>query len=154
MVASGVFPKRLAIGTSQFDQLRALLQTVYGSNPFYTAKMDAANVGYRLRDLGEFTGDFPFTTKAEIVADQIAHPPYGTNLTFPRERYTRLCQTSGTSGTPVRWLDTPESWDWMLGNWRKIFAAAEIGRGDRALFAFSFGPFLGFWTAFVFPYVD
>ena len=148
MVASGVFPKRLAIGTSQFDQLRALLQTVYGSNPFYTAKMDRANVGYRPRHLGNFTEDFPFTTKAEIVADQIAHPPYGTNLTFPLHRYTRLCQTSGTSGTPVRWLDTPESWDWMLGNWQKIFAAAEIGRGDRALFAFSFGPFLGFWTAF------
>jgi len=148
MVASGVFPKRLAIGTSQFDQLRALLQTIYGSNPFYTAKMDAANVGYRPRHLGNFTEDFPFTTKAEIVADQIAHPPYGTNLTYPLNRYTRLCQTSGTSGTPVRWLDTAESWDWMLGNWQKIFAAAEIGRGDRALFAFSFGPFLGFWTAF------
>ena len=148
MLASGVFPKRLAIGTSQFDQLRALLQTVYGSNPFYTAKMDTANVGYRPRHLGEFTDHFPFTTKAEIVADQLAHPPYGTNLTFPRDRYTRLCQTSGTSGTPIRWLDTPENWDWMLGNWRQILAAAEIGRGDRALFAFSFGPFLGFWTAF------
>jgi phenylacetate-CoA ligase len=148
MSASGQFPKRLAIGTSQFDQLRTLLQTVYGSNPFYTTKMDAANVGYRPRHLGEFTDHFPFTTKAEIVADQIAHPPYGTNLTFPLNRYTRLCQTSGTSGTPVRWLDTPESWDWMIGNWQQIFAAAEIGRGDRALFAFSFGPFLGFWTAF------
>jgi phenylacetate-CoA ligase len=148
MLTSSQFPKRLAIGTSQFDQLRILLQTVYGSNPFYTAKMDAAHAGYRPRHLGEFTDHFPFTTKAEIVADQIAHPPYGTNLTFPLNRYTRLCQTSGTSGTPVRWLDTPESWDWMLGNWQQIFAAAEIGRGDRALFAFSFGPFLGFWTAF------
>src|SRR5205085_3525158 len=111
-------------------------------------KMDAANAGYRPRHLGEFTGHFPFTTKAEIVADQMAHPPYGTNLTFPINRYTRLCQTSGTSGTPVRWLDTPESWDWMLRNWQQIFSAAEIERGDRALFAFSFGPFLGFWTAF------
>jgi phenylacetate-CoA ligase len=148
MLTSSQFPKRLAIGSSQFDQLRVLLQTVYGSNPFYTAKMDAANVGYRPRHLGEFTDHFPFTTKAEIVADQIAHPPYGSNLTFPLNRYTRLCQTSGTSGTPVRWLDTPESWNWMLGNWEQIYTAAGIGRGDRALFAFSFGPFLGFWTAF------
>jgi phenylacetate-CoA ligase len=136
MLASSQFPKRLAIGSSQFDQLRALLQAVYGSNPFYTAKMDAANVGYRPRHLGEFTEHFPFTTKAEIVADQIAHPPYGTNLTYPLNRYTRLCQTSGTSGAPVRWLDTPESWDWMLRNWEQIYAAAGIGRGDRALFAF------------------
>jgi len=29
-----------------------------------------------------------------------------------------------------------------------VFAAARVGPGDRVLFAFSFGPFLGFWTAF------
>lgn len=148
MATVGSFPKRLAIGNSQFEQLRALLAAIYGSNPFYTARMDAAGVSYKPRHLGEFTDAFPFTTKAEIVADQLAHPPYGTNLTFPIDRYTRLCQTSGTTGTPVRWLDTPESWDWMLRNWQQIYASANITRGDRALFAFSFGPFLGFWTAF------
>jgi phenylacetate-CoA ligase len=142
------FPKRLAIGTSQFEQLRTLLNAVYGSNPFYTAKMDAAHVGYRPGHLGDFTEQFPFTTKAEIAADQASHPPYGTNLTYPLDRYTRLCQTSGTSGKPLRWLDTPESWDWMLRNWEQVYAAAGVGRGDRAFFAFSFGPFLGFWTAF------
>ena len=148
MATPGPFPKRLAIGTSQFDQLRALLATVFGSNPFYTAKFDAAGVNHRPRHLGEFTDAFPFTTKDEIVADQKAHPPYGTNLTFPLERYTRLCQTSGTSGTPLHWLDTPESWDWMLRNWEQIYAAAGVTRGSRIFFAFSFGPFLGFWTAF------
>ena len=148
MASPGTFPKRLAIGTSQFDQLRALLATVYGSNPFYTTKMDAAGVSYKPRHLGEFTGVFPFTTKDEIAADQQSHPPYGTNLTYPLDRYTRLCQTSGTSGPPLRWLDTPESWAWMLRNWELIYAAAGVRRGDRAFFAFSFGPFLGFWTAF------
>ncbi len=148
MASPGTFPKRLAIGTSQFDQLRVLLAAVFGRNPFYSAKFDAAGVGYKPRHLGEFTDAFPFTTKAEITADQEAHPPYGTNLTLPLERYTRLCQTSGTSGTPLRWLDTPESWEWMLRNWEQIYRAAGVQRGDRAFFAFSFGPFLGFWTAF------
>jgi phenylacetate-CoA ligase len=143
-----LFPKRLAIGTSQFDQLRVLLGTVLGSNPFYTAKFDAAHAGYKIRHLGEFTDSVPFTTKAEIIADQQNNPPYGTNLTFPLDRYTRLHQTSGTGGTPIRWLDTPESWDWMLRNWEQIYRAAGVGRGDRIFFAFSFGPFLGFWTAF------
>ena len=148
MASPGTFPKRLAIGTSQFDQLRALLAAVYGSNPFYTAKFDAAEVSFKPRHLGEFTDHYPFTTKEEIVADQQAHPPYGTNLTFPLDRYTRLCQTSGTSGTPLRWLDTPQSWEWMLRNWEQVYAAAGLKRGDRVFFAFSFGPFLGFWTAF------
>jgi phenylacetate-CoA ligase len=148
MPPSSPFPKRLAIGNSQFDQLKSLLVTVFGSNPFYTAKWEATGVSYRVRDLGDFTEHFPFTTKAEIAADQQSHPPYGSNLTFPLARYTRLHQTSGTSGVPIRWLDTPESWNWMLGNWEQIYRAAGIQAGDRIFFAFSFGPFLGFWTAF------
>src|SRR5436190_15220084 len=142
------FPERLAIGTSQFEQLRTLLSTVFGRNPFYAAKCDAAHVPYKIRHLGEFTDSMPFTTKAEIVADQEKNPPFGTNLTFPLDRYTRLHQTSGTGGTPIRWLDTPESWEWMLRNWEQIYRAAGVGQGSRIFFAFSFGPFLGFWTAF------
>jgi phenylacetate-CoA ligase len=90
----------------------------------------------------------PFTTKAELVADQERHPPYGTLLTYEPSRYTRLHQTSGTKGAPLRWLDTPESWQWMLGCWRKIYDVVGVTAADRLLFAFSFGPFLGFWTAF------
>ena len=148
MPPAGPFLKRLAIGASQVEQLRALLTAVLGRNPFYTAKFEAARAPYLVRHLGEFSEHVPFTTKAEIVADQLDHPPYGTNLTFPLGQYSRLHQTSGTSGTPLRWLDTPESWDWMLGNWEQVYRAAGVTRADRIFFAFSFGPFLGFWTAF------
>lgn len=148
MPPAATFPKRLAIGSSQFEQLRVLLSTVFGRNPFYTAKFDAAHASYNVRHLGELSENMPFTTKAEIIADQQAHPPFGTNLTFPLDRYTRLSQTSGTTGTPLRWLDTAESWDWMLRNWELVHRAAGVKAGDRVFFAFSFGPFLGFWTAF------
>ena len=50
----------------------------------------------------------PLTTKAELVTDQSAHPPFGTNLTYPLERYVRVHQTSGTSGAPLRWLEMLE----------------------------------------------
>ncbi len=148
MPPNATFPKRLAIGSSQFDQLRVLLSTVVGRNPFYTAKFNAAHASSNVRHLGDLTDSIPFTTKAEIIADQESHPPYGTNLTFPLDRYTRLSQTSGTTGTPIRWLDTPESWEWMLRNWELVHQAAGVKRGDRVFFPFSFGPFLGFWTAF------
>src|SRR5207247_10907475 len=98
--------------------------------------------------LERFSARVPFTTKAELVADQHAHPPYGTNLTFPLECYTRCHATSGTTGQPLRWLDTPQSWDWMIASWLEVFRAAGIGKGDRVFFAFSFGPFLGFGLAF------
>ena len=48
----------------------------------------------------------------------------------------------------MRWLDTPESWNWMLDSWTRVFHAASADARDRFFFPFSFGPFLGFWTAF------
>ena len=118
------------------------------TNPFYAAKLAGTGLLDGVASLAEFSARCPFTTKAELVADQLAHPPYGTNLTFPLERYTRCHQTSGSTGSPLRWLDTPESWTWMLDNWETVHRQAGTTAADRIFFAFSFGPFLGFWTAF------
>jgi phenylacetate-CoA ligase len=142
------FPKRQVIAQRQSEQLRLLLRAILPANPFYAAKYDAANSPVKVSHLGDFYERVPFTTKEELMADQAAHPPYGTNLTYPLERYTRCHQTSGTSGTPLRWLDTPESWDWMVTNWQTIFRAAGVTGTDTIFFAFSFGPFIGFWLAF------
>lgn len=91
----------------------------------------------------------PCLTKQDLMADQLAHPPYGTNLTHPVASYVRLHQTSGTtSGQPLRWLDTPTSWEWILHCWQTIYDVLGITRADRFFFPFSFGPFLGFWAAF------
>lgn len=142
------FPKRQIIAQRQIDSLRGLLRAIVPDNPFYAAKYDAAGVPGRVVHLGDFYSRFPFTTKAELVADQSANPPYGTNLTFPLERYTRCHQTSGTGGSPIRWLDRAEDWEWMLGSWDIIYRAAKVSPGDAVFFAFSFGPFIGFWLAF------
>ena len=94
--------------------------------------------------------DIPFTTKDQLLADRIAHQPFGSGLSEPLEHYTRFCQTSGTStGQPMAWIDTPKSWEAMLDCWRYVYRGAGLEKGvDRVFFAFSFGPFLGFWTAF------
>src|SRR5258706_1346751 len=141
-------PDRAAIEAGQLEQLRSLVAELIPANKFYTRKFQAAGVGFDIASLEDFCARFPFTTKQEIVADQMAAPPFGTNLTYPLNRYTRFHQTSGTSGAPLRWLDTPESWDWMIESWTEIFCAAGVTAGDRVFFAFSFGPFLGFWLAF------
>ena len=92
----------------------------------------------------------PLTTRLELLADQAAHPPFGSNLTHPLERYVRLHQTSGSSGDqPLRWLDTAESWEWWERIWAEhVYAAAGVTAEDRVFLAFSFGPFIGFWSAF------
>lgn len=147
-MASSVHLDRAAIESAQLEQLRSLVTELIPANKFYTLKLQAAGVGFDIASLADFSARFPFTIKPELVADQMATPPYGTNLTYPVNCYTRFHQTSGTSGAPLRWLDTPESWDAMIESWSEIFRAAQVGAGDRVMFAFSFGPFLGFWLAF------
>jgi phenylacetate-CoA ligase len=128
------------------SKLRTLLSEISGRNPFYSAKLRGTSPN--IPDLNWFFDHIPLTLKRELIEDQHAHPPFGSNLTYPLERYTRFSQTNGTTGAPLRWLDTAESWDWMIGNWMRVFRAAEVSSGDRIFFAFSFGPFLGFWVAF------
>jgi phenylacetate-CoA ligase len=134
---------------SQIERLRALLAELTPGNRFYTKRLEANGVDARaITSLEEFSRRVGFTHKQDLVVDQAAHAPYGTNHTYPPERYTRFCQTSGTTARPLVILDTPESWQWMLGNWAVIYQAGGLVPGDRIYFAFSFGPFLGFWTAF------
>jgi phenylacetate-CoA ligase len=147
-VAMGEEPNRAAIATEQLEQLRSLVTELFPANKFYTNKLNAAGITFDIAGLQDFSARFPFTTKPELVQDQLAHPPFGTNLTYPLERYTRFHQTSGTTGTPLRWLDTAESWEVMVESWAQILRAAGAQAGDRVYFAFSFGPFIGFWLAY------
>lgn len=132
----------------QNERLRVLVGEVATANPFWAAKFQQAGVDPLAVRSTEDLSNLPFTTKADIVADQEAHPPFGSNLTYPIMAYSRMHQTSGTTGRPVRWLDTPESWSWFAGLWGQIFRLAGLRPDDRIFFPFSFGPFIGFWAAF------
>ena len=121
-----------------------LLKKLVSHNSFYQQKLKEITCS----SLQEFSNRVPFTLKQELADDQRSHPPYGTNLSEGLTCYTRMSQTSASTGEPLRWLDTPESWNWMLDNWDCVYDSAGIHSSDRIFFAFSFGLFLGFWTAF------
>jgi phenylacetate-CoA ligase len=118
---------------AQDERLRELLELVRERNPFQRARLEQDEI--------------PLLTKGELVEDQRRHPPFGTNLTYPLDRYTQLHHTSGTTGPPLRVLDTAEDWAW----WRRLFAhtlsVAGVGAEDRVALAFSFGPHVQFWAA-------
>lgn len=139
--------ERAAIEAEQLPLLQRLLCDLR-TNPFYGPRIQAAGLAEGPQSIAEFCLKMPWTTREELIEDQSSHAPYGSNLTYPLERYTRVHATSGTSSAPLRWLDTPESWQWMLDIWKMVYAAAGIRPGDRIFFGFSFGPFLGFWMAF------
>jgi phenylacetate-CoA ligase len=139
---------RATLTEFQLTRFRALLEEIQPLNRFYAEKFGGLTIDPKsIRSADDFAA-LPFTTKPELLAEQEAHPPYGRFLTYPLARYSRMHQTSGTSGQPLRWLDTPQSWRWLLECWNAMYRMAGVREGDRLFFAFSFGPFLGFWTAF------
>ncbi len=140
----GASSGREAIEEHQVKRLRQMLREVFETNEFYRRKL----IKNGLPEINSLEGlkHLPFTTKSELVEDQLEHPPYGSDLTFPVEKYIRIHQTSGTTGKPMYWLDTEESWEWWAECWKAVFDAAGVHSGDRIYFAFSFGPFIGFWS--------
>ena len=130
----------------QLEKVRALLSGVMNLNRFYTKKWIEAGVTpedvVTLPDLRKL----PFTTKSELEKAQSEAPPFGTNATFAESAYTRLHQTSGTTGAPLRVVDTRESWDWWGTCWAYVLKAAGVTAADRLYLPFSFGPFIGFWA--------
>ncbi len=132
----------------QTGRLRGLLDMISGADTFWG---DRLPTGQSIPGEGDVTAllqCIPLTSRGDLEADQTAHPPFGTLPTFDLSRYSRFHQTSGSSGAPLRWLDTAEDWAWWKKCWSIVYRGAGLRADDRLVFPFSFGPFIGFWAAF------
>ena len=91
-MTSSTLPSRAQIQADQLDKLRTLIAALLKSNAFYGPKLQAADITADIQSISEFTERMPFTVKADLAADQQAHPPYGTNLTYPElAQYVTSC---------------------------------------------------------------
>jgi len=138
---------RSLIEAHQLSRLQMGLARLLPRNRFYEQKLLADSESITLESLNQLSL-LPFTTKQELVADQEAYPPFGSNLTYAPADYIRLHQTSGTTGRPLKILDTHESWDWWADCWTSVYRGAGVSRDDVVFLAFGFGPFIGFWSAY------
>jgi len=138
---------RKALETLQIEKLCSMLEQIYGRNRFYTDKFNAAGIHPDSIQTLDDLKRLPLTSKSELVQAQSDALPFGSNTTFEESAYSRFHQTSGTTGTPLRVLDTPESWDWWGRCWGHVLAGAGLTENDRMFVPFSFGPFIGFWAA-------
>ncbi|OFW22187.1 MAG: hypothetical protein A3H97_04830 [Acidobacteria bacterium RIFCSPLOWO2_02_FULL_65_29] len=142
---------RAAIETHQFARLRSLLERSSLDNPFYRTKFRAAGLG-SLQDVIEIARSpdrfrqLPTSGKQELLDDQAAHPPHGTNVLSPSPPFVRQHQTSGTTGTPLKVWETRQSWEWMTTLWLYQLLALDITPVDTIFMAFNFGHSLGLWN--------
>jgi phenylacetate-CoA ligase len=142
----------------QCERLNQLLAAILPENRLYASKL--AGMGTSVSSIDELNS-FPYTTKQELngsaegaiedataAEGRAAENDFARNLTWPVERYIRFHRTSGTQGRPMIVLDTADDWQWWMEAWQYVLDAAELTKADRVVMAFSFGPFIGFWSAF------
>ena len=139
---------REAILAGQEKGLAELLDRLHGRNPFYTRKLDQAGIGKGPLRLPHELRRLPPTTKGELVADQAAHPPWGTALHRARKHLHALLPDLLDHRTTAP----------LARHERELAVAGRVleggvsgrwgGAGRSHLLPFSFGPFLGFWVAF------
>jgi phenylacetate-CoA ligase len=140
---------RAKLDALHLQRVQALAQYAYEHTPFYRQKFDA--VGLKpsdIRTLEDFKRKVPVTDKSEFIQLQQQRPPYGDTIALPMEFVAHHCETSGTTGIP---LAIPYSMydsvrygeSWVYGFW-----GLGIRPTDTMYFAFGWGNFAGFWSAY------
>lgn len=128
----------------QLARLNRMLSEILPTNQFYSNKIGLGSL--QLETLDELVG-LPFTFKSELIAAG-KQGGFASNRTWPIESYSRFHRTSGTRGKPLTVIDTAADWQWWLESWQPVLDCAQVESSDRVVMAFSFGPFIGFWSAF------
>ena len=122
----------------QLVKLNHVLRHAFENQPFYRDRL--ASLKLPLTDLSQLS-ELPFLRKEELLGMP------ATICGLDRAQYTRAHQTSGTTGEPLLILDTPADWKWWTNTWQYVLDCAEVTEADIAFMAFSYGPFIGFWSA-------
>jgi len=78
------------------ELLETQLRYVSEKSAFYRKKYGSRNIS-NINDLEHL----PFTTKRELLDDELNKPPFGTFLATPIKKISRAHRTSGTSANPL-----------------------------------------------------
>jgi phenylacetate-CoA ligase len=129
----------------ELKRFRELLRWAKESSPFYKKKLHGIEPG-DIRTL-EDVSKVPMTEKDELRAAQEGKeiPLYGDLLAVHPERLSIYHQTSGTTGKPVYFPDTYESWQWVVEVWCYILYAAGFRPTDRVFLPFVYNVYIAFW---------
>jgi phenylacetate-CoA ligase len=132
----------------QRQRLRAQVVHAAAHSPFYRRKLRAARVTpSAIRSLDDLRR-LPFTTKDELKDNQAAAPPWGDVLAVPFADVLRIHMTSATTGRPLAFLDTAEDWHGFYHSYARSLHAFGVRKADMVMAAFSYGPWIGYWSGF------
>ena len=130
-------------------RIQKMLRYAYDRVPFYRELYQ--KVGLKpedIRTLDDFNRLVPSIDKKDIVEAQQVSPPWGEASALPDDFNLYRFQTSGSTGIP---MGIPVSYysshhygeQWTYGFW-----GVGIRPRDSFYFAFAWGTFIGFWSAY------
>ena len=131
------------------DKLREQVAWCSKASPFYRERWDAAGFDpSSLQTLADI-GRIPLLRKADLRAEQAAHPPFGRYLCVERSEVARIHGTSGTTGRPTAFAISRADWARVAETHARILWAAGIRPGDTVFLGSFFGLYLGGWGALI-----
>jgi phenylacetate-CoA ligase len=132
----------------QETRLREQVHHAYRSSPFYRRKFDAVGLKPQsIRTLADIR-KLPFTTKDELKQSQADHPLWGDFLAVPLDECLRVHMTSATTGRALAFLDTKDDWYGFYHSYARGLYAYGLRKSDMVMAAFSYGPWIGYWSGF------
>src|SRR5947199_252205 len=128
----------------QARRVRQQVAHARARSPFYRRKLAGAPTVKTLEDLARL----PFTTKDELKDNQAAKPPWGDVLAVPLAEVLRIHMPSATTGRPLAFLDTADDWYGFYHSYARALFAFGVRKSDVVMAAFSYGPWIGYWSGF------
>ncbi len=139
---------RAEMSRLQARRLREQVAHAAARSPFYRRVLRAAKVDpARIRTLDDLRR-LPFTTKDELKQNQAERPPWGDVLAVPFADVLRIHMTSATTGRPLAFLDTARDWYGFYHSYARSLWAFGVRASDMVMAAFSYGPWIGYWSGF------
>lgn len=125
-------------------KLYAQIAYVLEKSPFYQKKL--RNFDLTVEHIIQNFSGVPCTEKQEIVEDQIAFPPFGSNLSVDLDKVQRVHRTSGTTGRPVFIALTKHDIDVIISSGVRCFWASGLRPDDMVIHCLNYCLWMGGFT--------
>jgi phenylacetate-CoA ligase len=127
------------------SRVQSVMRWAWEKAPFYRTRWQAAGL-----EPGDITSleafaRVPTIEKADLRADQAAHPPFGSYLCIEPHEIARVHGTSGTSGRPTAFAWSRDDFDRIAEAHARIMWSFGLRPGDMVFIGSIFSLYVGSW---------
>ncbi|HEY0403839.1 MAG TPA: AMP-binding protein [Blastococcus sp.] len=128
-------------------KIQGVMAWAHERSPFYRERWRAAGLEPGdVKSLADFA-NVPTIAKADLRADQAAHPPFGSYLCVEPSEIFHVHGTSGTSGRPTAFGWTRDDYDRIADAHARIMWSFGLRPSDLVFVGSIFSLYVGSWGA-------